>query len=302
MRRRWADAAVVAIACAGLAGCASGDGRELADAVEPLPTTTTSVPPATPLTVDLPTVVTGVPTTAGSVVIERLSSPENAIALIEGFGAASTDPITVDDAPGDVIEFDVAADGSFVARVFVADEGAHTVCVAATCGRVYTLDPDAESPEEVVAKIDEAIPIARGIVPVDVWFPEWSITVGGLLSGTGGTADASAHEVIVYRNRGRTVDDFVRTIVHEYGHVADFEWLDDDLRAEFAALRGFAPETVWEGNGGHRMSDWEGSPAEDFAEAIAAFWSGEQWDIRTDGGPLTPDVEAFLDRLTTSNT
>ena len=54
--------------------------------------------------------------------------------------------------------------------------------------------------------------------------------------------------------------------------------------------------------GGHRMSDWEGSPAEDFAEAIAAFWSGEQWDIRTDGGPLTPEVEAFLDRLTTSNT
>ena len=32
-------------------------------------------------------------------------------------------------------------DGSYELRVFVADEGAHTVCVATACGRVYTLAP-----------------------------------------------------------------------------------------------------------------------------------------------------------------
>ncbi len=307
MRRRTAEF-VALTALLALASCASNDGRELAEAVDPLPVRDTS--PATsvtapPATLDLPTVVTGavtVPADAGRVTIDELRSPENGVALVVGRGAVAADPVTVDDAPGDVVSFDIAADGTFETRVFIADEGAHTVCVADACGRVYTLDPDADTKEEVIAKIEAAIPLAQGIAPTDVWFPEWTITIGGLLSGTGGTADASTKEVIVYRNRGRTVDDFVRTILHEYGHVVDFEWLDDELRDEFTELRGFPADTPWRGNGGHRMEDWEGSPSEDFAEAMVAFWSADQWDIRTDGGELTDEVTTFLDLLTTANT
>lgn len=318
MRRRPTEPAAVAAAVLLLASCASGDGRELAEAVDPLPVRVTTIAPGdatvgtdgAAATLDLPTVVTGVPApsisgdpeAAGRVTIDELSSPENGIALVVGRGAVAADPVTVDDVTADVVAFDVAADGTFEARVFIADEGAHTVCVADACGRVYTLDPDADTKEEVIAKIEQAIPAALGIVPVDVWFPDWTITVGGLLSGTGGTADPESREVVVYRNRGRTVDDFTRTILHEYGHVADFEWLDDELRGEFTRLRGFAADTPWRGNGGHRMDDWEGSPSEDFAEAIVAFWSGDQWDVRTDGGDLTEEVVTFLDLLTTANT
>jgi len=304
MRRRPAELAALALSATLLASCAGGDGREMAEAVDPLPVRSTSIAPADPVqseptaTLDLPTS----PADAGRVTIDQLSSPEHGIALVTGRGAVAADPVTVDDAPADVVSFDVAADGTFDTRVFIADEGAHTVCVADACGRVYTLDPDADTKEEVTAKIEEASPIAQGIVPVDVWFPDWTITIGGLLSGTGGTADASTREVIVYRNRGRTVDDFVRTILHEYGHVADFEWLDDELRREFAQLRGFPDDIPWRGNGGHRMDDWEGSPSEDFAEALVAFWSSDQWDVRTDGGELTEEVVTFLDLLTAANT
>lgn len=305
MRRPWAESAALTVAAIALGACAGGDGRDLAEAVEPLPDR--SMPTDPPATLDLPTVQTAAPVTgsasdAGRVTIDELTSPENALVVVVGRGAAAADPITVDGVPGDVVAFEAAADGTFEARVFVPDEGAHTVCVADACGRVYTLDPDAETPEEVIALIDEAIPLARGIAPVDVWFPEWTITIGGLLSGTGGSVDGSTKEVIVYRNRGRTVDDFVRTILHEYGHVADEEWLDDAGRAEFAALRGFDPDTPWRGLGGHRIEEWQGSPSEDFAEAIVAFWSAGQWDVRTDGGPLADEVVTFLDLLTTANT
>ena len=317
MRRRPTELATPAIAAlvtlVTLTSCAGGDGREMPAAVEPLPARDTTIAPAggggavtgPAATLDLPTVVTGVspaPADAGRVTIDELSSPENAIALVVGRGAVAADPVTVDGAPADVVSFDVAADGTFETRVFVVDEGAHTVCVADACGRVYTLDPDADTRDEVIAKIEEAIPLAQGIVPVDLWFPDWTVTIGGLLSGTGGSADADVREVVVYRNRGRTVDDFTRTILHEYGHVADFEWLDEELRNEFAALRGFPDDTPWRGNGGHRMEDWQGSPSEDFAEAVVAFWSADQWDVRTDGGELSEEVVTFLDLLTTANT
>ena len=306
MMRCRATEFVALTALLALASCASNDGRELAEAVDPLPVRDTTIAPATtapPATLDLPTV--GLPTAppdAGRVTIDELRSPENGVALVVGRGAVAADPVTVDDAPGDVISFEIAPDGTFETRVFIADEGAHTVCVADACGRVYTLDPDADTREEVIAKIEEAIPLAQGIAPTDVWFPDWTITIGGMLSGTGGTADASTKEVIVYRNRGRTVDDFVRTILHEYGHVVDVEWLDDELRREFTQLRDFPADTPWRGTGGHRMEDWEGSPSEDFAEAMVAFWSADQWDIRTDGGELTDEVATFLDLLTIANT
>jgi hypothetical protein len=336
MRRRSADRAAVAavplavIVTVVLAGC-GGDGRELADADAPLPTTTTSttIPATIPAlsagpsipdgeipALDLPTVVTvpvetdpiapGSPITGPSapsrVVIDELSSPENAVALAVGSGARTSDPVTVDGVAGDVVSFDVAEDGSFEVRVFIADEGAHTVCIGDACGRVYTLDPDADTPDEVVAKIEEAIPLANGIVPNDVWFPDWTIEIGGALSGTGGIADATDRTVTVYRNRGREVDDFVRTIVHEFGHVADATWLTDEQRAEFATMRGFAADVPWEGNGGHRLEDWAVAPAEDFAEVMAAVWSAGRWDIRTAGGPLTDEVRAFADGLIVANT
>lgn len=74
---------------------------------------------------------------AGPVLIDRIWSPEPTIAEVLGTGAVPFDPITVDDGPADVVVFDVADDGSFLLRLTIPEEGAHTVCVRDACGRVF---------------------------------------------------------------------------------------------------------------------------------------------------------------------
>lgn len=297
-----------------LMGCASGDGRQLAGTLVPPPPPPTAPPTTVPA--ELPSLV--VPSTAAaptspssapasiappsaSISIDQLSSAENGIALVTGRGGVATDPVTVDGEPGDVVSFEVAGDGSFTARVFIADEGAHTVCVGGTCGRVFTPDPDVDGPEDVIAKIDEALTIARGIVPYDVWFPDWTVEIGGAMSGTGGTVDDERRTVTIFGNRGRSVDDFVRTVLHEFGHVADAQWLTDELRNEFTALRGVPSDTPWTSSRSHRLEDWDGSPSEDFAEVVAAVWSADRWEIRTDVGPVDDPVREWVDQLIARN-
>lgn len=224
------------------------------------------------------------PTTAPSnVVIDLLRSPENATAEITGQGATYADAVTVDGAPADVISFVIAADDTFELRVWIDDEGAHTVCVGGECGRVYTLAPDAQSPEEVTALIEQAMPLAQQFVDYPTLFPDWTVEIGGLLSGTGGTTDAERNVVTIFRNRNRSVDDFVRTIVHEVGHVADAEWLDDPERTAYLAIRGIPADTPWriEGSRGLSLDEWQLQPSEDFAEVMAMIWSNGQYVPRT---------------------
>lgn len=281
---RWfvVAALVLATAC-------SSDGRELAEpvfpppATEPPPTTlfpTGDVLPAEPVATP-PATATPTSEAPGRVVFDRLYSPANATAEVIGTGALLGDPVTVDGQPADVLSFVVEADGTFTAQVWIEDEGAHTVCVADTCGRVFTLAPDAESAEEVIAKIEEAIVLAKEILPYDELFPEWTIEIGGALSGTGGTADPERRVVTVYRNRGRSVDDFVRTVLHEYGHVVDAERLDDADRAAYLELAGYPAGTAWRDPDARRIEDWARQPSEDFAEVLVAAWTDRRWLPRT---------------------
>lgn len=283
----WLAAVLVVAAC-------SDDGRELAEPVFPPPEVPAAPVPPDPVPDDASSTVdvlpseplddASAPTDAdegGRVVIDRLSSPANATAEATGTGALLGDPVTVDGVPADLLSFEVDADGSFTVQVWIEDEGAHTVCIADTCGRVFTLAPDAETAEEVVAKIEQAIELATDTLPYDELFPEWSVEIGGALSGTGGTTDEERRVVTIYRNRGRTVDDFVRTILHEYGHVVDVERLDDDDRAAYLELAGFAPDTPWRDPEARRIEDWARQPAEDFAEVMVAAWTDRRWSPRT---------------------
>jgi hypothetical protein len=280
------------VALAGLLAttACSSDGRELADPVFPPPATEPAPTTTLVLVDELPGEPTDPPSAsapaeaAGRVVIDRLYSPANATAELTGTGAVFGDPVTVDGEPADLLSFDID-DGVFTAQVWIEVEGAHTVCVADACGRVFTLAPDAESPEEVVAKIEEAIVLAAEILPYDELFPEWSIEIGGALSGTGGTADADRRVVTVYRNRGRSVDDFVRTILHEYGHVVDAERLDDADRAQYLVLAGYPADTPWRDPEARRIDDWARQPAEDFAEVFVAAWTNGRWMPRTRDTP-----------------
>jgi hypothetical protein len=285
--------AVLAIGATAIAvGCGGSEQPIFVDdVVEPATTTTTIlVVPAT----------TAAPPVVEPVEIARAWSPENATAEIIGTGAASTDPVTVDDVLVTPESFTVDADGEFTVRVTIADEGAHTVCVRDVCSRVYTLAPDAETSAEVEAKIAEARPLAAAIFDGESLFPEWSIDVAGPFSGTGGSTDVDSKTITVYANRGRTVDEYVVTILHEWGHVVDAERMTADERVAYLEARGVDPATPWRSPGTHRLDTWGDQPSEDFAEVLVALWTA---DTETPHIPRTlvdagaPD-QALFDQVT----
>lgn len=227
------------------------------------------------------------------ITVDRAWSPENAIAQIEGVGATASDPVTVDDAPAAVESFEGGVDG-FVLRVRIDDEGAHTVCARDACSRVFTLAPDADTAEEIDAKIDAAIVEAEQRFDGATRFPDWSILRAGAFGGTGGSTDATGKTISIYANRGRTVEEFTVTILHEWGHVVDIELLDAVDRAAYLELRGFDPATEWDAISSHRIEDWAASPSEDFAEVLVVAWTGGDHQVRTTapGGQPSPDVVA----------
>jgi hypothetical protein len=295
-----------------VAGCSS-DGRTLDPPTFPLPQRQeapavaaagpSNSPASTVAIAAAPTVPSPAPPTVADVAasarefpieVERLFSPANAIAEMVGTGATAVDPVTVGGEPADVLNFDVDSARSFVVQVWIADDGAHTVCIADTCGRVFTLAPDAQTPEEVIATIEQAIPFAEEILDFRTLFPDWDLVIGGALAGTGGSTDDEAKVVTIYRNRGRSIDDFVRTILHEYGHVADFELLDETDRVEYLAIRGIDPDTPWRDDDAHRLDQWGLQPSEDFAEVMAMLWSDGAWLPRT-GLADVPTPEMLVD-------
>lgn len=303
-RRPIRAAGSVAILALTLVSCRS-DGRQLRDPVfdPPAPPVTDvdSTPPtagSTFLTIPSLPERTAEPvddamSESRTIEIEQLFSPANATAEMTGIGALVTDPVTVDDQPADVLSFEVEPDRRFVVQVWIDDEGPHTVCVAEACARVYTLAADAESPEEVTAKIEAALQLATEYLDFPTEFPDWQSRIAGALSGTGGTTDPDTKTVTIYRNRGRTIDDFVRTILHEFGHVADFERLDDEGRATYLELRGVDPSTTWRDGTTHRLDAWGRQPSEDFAEVMVALWSGGRWLPRTDQLAPAPSADAL---------
>jgi hypothetical protein len=255
--------------------------------------TTTATTTAITQSIELTIPVTSAPISERQpIVIERLDSPANAVAQMTGTGARATDPVTVDGKPADVLSFvgDAADSGNFSVQVWIEDQGAHTVCVATSCGRVYTLAPNAESPEEMLATIEQALILTDEYLDYETEFPDWTVEVGGALSGTGGTTDVDTQTVTIYRNRGRSVDDYVRTILHEFGHVADAERLDDAERAVYLALRGINPSVVWRDAQAHRLEDWARQPSEDFAEVMVMFWTSGRWEPRTTELAASPDA------------
>lgn len=285
---RWLTVALLVVAC----GCGADDDTVfVAESVPPAPSSdgTAVSGSAAPDPTD-PAATASAPTALQEITVDRAWSPENATAQIEGIGATAADPVTVDDAPATVESFEGGVDG-FVLRVRIEDEGAHTVCVRDVCSRVFTLAPDADTPEQIQAKIDEAIVAAEQLFDGTSRFPDWSIMRSGAFGGTGGSTDAVGKTISVYANRGRTVDEFTVTILHEWGHVVDLELLDAGDRAAYLELRGYDPATEWDANDTHRIEDWAASPSEDFAEVMVVAWTGGEHQVRTTAPAGQPSAE-----------
>ena len=253
----------------------------------PQPATTAVVVPAT---------TESPPPLLDPIEVTRAWSPANATAEIIGTGAVATDVVTVDDRPAAPESFDVDGSGGFTLRVRIEDEGAHTVCVRDVCSRVFTLAPDAESSAEVEAKIDQALPLAKEIFDGEALFPDWSIVVSGPFSGTGGSTDDTSKTITIYANRDRSVEEYVTTILHEWGHVVDAERLDDEERDRYRAARGIDPATPWRSIGRHTLEEWGSQPSEDFAEVLVALWTAESaspHQVRTLAPNGQPDTATF---------
>jgi hypothetical protein len=146
--------------------------------------------------------------------------------------------------------------------------------------------------DEVALKIEDAKVAAAERFNSATMFPSWTIATAGPFSGTGGTTDAETKTITVYSNRNRTVADFARTILHEWGHVFDAERLTDDGRAEYLALRGIAADTEWTADDDHSIGAWALQPSEDFAEVIALIVSDGDYTPRTETlAPVPTDVQ-----------
>lgn len=270
-------------------GCSANDEPIFVDdVVEAVATTSTVV--IVPATTEAPQRL------IDPVVVTRAWSPANATAEIIGTGAIATDVVTVDDQQVLAEMFSADADGGFTLRVRIEDEGAHTVCIRDVCSRVFTLAPDAESSAEIEAKIAQARPLAAAIFNGEVLFPDWSIDVSGPFSGTGGTTDVDSKTITVYANRGRSVGEYVVTILHEWGHVVDAERLTDDERVAYLSIRGLDPSTPWRSLVAHTFDDWGTQPSEDFAEVLAALWTADTetpHQVRTIPDADQPDQTVF---------
>ena len=152
---------------------------------------------------------------------------------------------------------------------------------------------DAETIEQAEEKISEAIPLAKEQFDFENEFPDWSIETAGPLSGTGGSTDVESRTVIIYANRNRELDEFVTTILHEWGHAIDAERLTDEERAQYLLIRGIDPETPWRSQEAHSIEEWGLQPSEDFAEVMVALWSDGETVPRTSQIAPAPDSDTL---------
>ena len=268
------------LAVALAAGCGGDDTVVYVDAEVPSPST---VP-----------VFTTVPGTQ-PVVFEQLWSPEPATVQVVGTGALDSDPVTVDGEPATVLAFEPGDDDTFELTLRVEQEGGRTVCVRDECGRVFVEAAGTETTAEVEAKVDEAIELAGALADAATEFPEWAIEAAEPFAGVGGTTDPATKTISVHANPGRTVDQFVTTALHEWGHVADLERMDDDERLLYRRLRGIDPELAWATPGSHTEQRWAEQPAEDFAEVMVVIWTDGEHVIRTTQLAPQPDAATLTE-------
>lgn len=89
--------------------------------------------------------------------------------------------------------------------------------------------------------------------------------------------------------------DLARVLAHEVGHAVDVTQMDDQARAEFMSMRGFAPTADWRDS----QAVWSARPQEDFAEVFAAIDSPNSvWPIQTVGGRMINEgaLRALIER------
>ena len=258
----------------------SPDQGEVGSAASPA-----SAPTATPLPVSTPTPNPfAVSDEAESLVITRLWSPAPNTARAEGTIAGSQATVLLTAASQAPREVLLRADtsGAFSVDIAGLDPGPQQVCLADACQRVLVSDPATESRDDIEARIEAAIQLADERVDLATLLPGWTVQIAGPNTSTGGTTNAATRTITINANSGRSLRDYEITVLHEVGHGVDTQWLTDDHRDAFRALRNHDPSLLWAPVDEFSAGDdrWRNS-AEDFAEVYVAWVLDNDYAIQT---------------------
>jgi len=251
-------------------------------------------------------------TAESTVTLTRVSSPALGTLRIKGTTTAasgrSTIAATVDGFELPLLEVGADADGVFVVEVAGVDGGARTVCIGPPgripvdqCTRVFVTDVSEETPAVVEAHITEAISVVRERFDFDRHVPNWAIEITGPNSGLGGYTAADESTIYISANPGRTLDDYVTTVLHELGHAVDHEYMTPATRQLFGELRGHRTDLPWDSGGTLVFGDdrWRFG-SEDFAEVFVAWTLGDNYQTQTDmvaPQPTEADQHALCEML-----
>lgn len=237
-------------------------------------------------------------------VVTRVTSTVRGTATMVGVGPGSVSGvrITTDQSgpPQVVRETDITtnAEGHFVLMVEDLVPGPQTLCLddgrEPQCHRVFVAETTVESPAEIETKILDALVQANEIYDFETALPDWQVLIGGLSTGAGGHFDPSKRTILIHGTSGRTVDEFVVTILHEVGHALEFERLSDDDRKAFLALRGIDPTIRWSPDDLGPDQRWA-SPAEDFADMFVVLLTNGDHQTRSElaSQPSESELDAF---------
>ena len=129
-------------------------------------------------------------------------------------------------------------------------------------------------------------------------FPGWTISFRKARSGLLGVTLVQERRVEIYVRLNRPVTGTAHDIAHELGHVTDVTYNDDQLRAQYLALRNRPPTTPWwtcSGCGDMQVG------AGDFAETFA-LWAAPRFRFYSELAPVpTEEAMTRFARLLPSN-
>jgi hypothetical protein len=108
---------------------------------------------------------------------------------------------------------------------------------------------------------------------------KWTVNFHASRPGYLGLADMENHNIDIWIRNNETPQEIAVTLVHEYAHAFDDQYLNPELRAKWLAARGVPPETPWyppcSGCSDFRFG------AGDFAESVSWALQGSNSKFRS---------------------
>lgn len=125
-----------------------------------------------------------------------------------------------------------------------------TTTVAPTTTTVAPAPPAAPAAPAPVAAPSPSTPEEKGARALELIDYPWqrlgySVTFAGPKAGLLGKANCDTHQITVFVRPAQTVRQVAFVTAFELGHAVDCGTMNDQRRAEWAAIRGFAPGWTW---------------------------------------------------------